>query len=485
MKSDQPAGYSRRHLLAALAVSPAAALSARQAAAAGPASLEPAAADTARPIDTFLPAGFARNRQDWTPVIEQAWKWSADNRTPVSIAGRLSLASTVRLEADNGHFVFDHARLTVTESSQLARISNGRQGPIGILVTAKNAKLLGDMSLIGLGVPKRTRLAGMVFDHAHGVEVGTYRCRNLAAGRFVFWCDGAKFGSVHAVNMHGRQTFEEGGQGTAGSAEVVMGCQSSVFGDVVALENYKPCRYLSNSGPIEGKLIDNRDCSFGSTTGTASTDMAESSLLAVRSAVDCRFGDVTGIGGSSGLLIVSYDNDHGLNVDRNRFGWVHHDAPDTDASVDAVIALDRAANSPEIGSQWIAGVSGSGNGEFGLFMNSGRLVLGSAELNGFRTPLYVDNAELQCGDAVIRGKCSIVVKGKNNPRGRIESLQLPQGASVDGVALPPAGDKRAATTLRIDRLEWAADQRCDSVFARMADKLEATAIRAADALRGR
>src|SRR3546814_15782430 len=83
-----------------------------------------------------------------------------------------------------------------------------------------------------------TRLAGMVFDHCNRARVqASVRYDNMAVGCSVMWCDDGIFGDVQASGMNGRQTF---GNGTAGTALVVIGRRRTTFGRIDSTENYKP-----------------------------------------------------------------------------------------------------------------------------------------------------------------------------------------------------------------------------------------------------
>src|SRR3546814_17237325 len=82
----------------------------------------------------------------------------------------------------------------------------------------------------------------------------------MAVGWSVMWCDDGIFGDVQASGMNGRQTF---GNGTAGTALVVIGSRRTTFGRIDSTENYKPVLYCSVAKDAQGRAIDNENCVFG------------------------------------------------------------------------------------------------------------------------------------------------------------------------------------------------------------------------------
>src|SRR3546814_11227304 len=95
-----------------------------------------------------------------------------------------------------------------------------------------------------------TRLEGMVVDHCNRARVqASVRYDNMAVGCSVMWCDDGIFGDVQASGMNGRQTF---GNGTAGTALVVIGSRRTTFGRIASTDNYQPVLYFSVAQDSKG-----------------------------------------------------------------------------------------------------------------------------------------------------------------------------------------------------------------------------------------
>ncbi|UVO52828.1 hypothetical protein [Sphingomonas sp. SUN039] len=380
-----------------------------------------------RMLTSFFQTGNDPALSDCSEALMAAWRWSAETGGSVRIAGRYRLEQTAHLADSGGRFIFDNARIDVFEPRLSGKLSNGVTGAIGILCTGTSAKILGHLALHGRGVPGRTVMAGIVFDGADRAEVGKHTVANMAAGRMVLWCRDAAFGDVEATDMCGRQAF---GTGTAGSAEVIVGCTDCRFGNVNSVRNYKPVRYLSVAVPAKGPRRDNVRCTFGTTSGTAAPGSPESIVLAVRSGVGCRFGDVTGSGFSQGVAFITYKGDEGFTVRDNQVSKINVQDGRTAASVDAALALDRETGAPAIGRQTIGSVTTRRGGYYGIFANDGEIVLGDATIENSVRAVQLRNCRVAFGTITVSGRYVSAFGYGTGVRGTIDRLVIEGGATV-------------------------------------------------------
>src|SRR3546814_17925873 len=103
--------------------------------------------------------------------------------------------------------------------------------------------------------------------------------------------------------MNGRQTF---GNGTAGTALVVIGSRRTTFGRIDSTENYKPVLYCSVEKDAQGRAIDNENCVFVLVTGTSARRSLECSLIALLSGRGSPFAGPAGPGVVCGLHITRH-----------------------------------------------------------------------------------------------------------------------------------------------------------------------------------
>jgi hypothetical protein len=329
----------------------------------------------------------------------------------VVFAGRYRIATPAKVSHDGVRFRFDDARFDLDDAGRTVRLTNGSLLEVGILFQRCGMlELTGTASFIGKGTPRATRLVGVTFDDCANVNApALLRFENMAAGRAAFWCSDSHFGDVEAFRMIGRQSDSNN---TAGTADLVGACRSSTFGRVTSRENWKPCRYLT-AIPRGGTLTPNVDCSFGWVDGTPALTREgrpspESSAIAIRSALNCRFEGCNGNGLSSGIRIVRYPTDRGLEVDGNEIGSVTGVFAGTEASVDAAVVQETHARALPVGSTRIGRIEAQCGGEFGVFMNSGRLridllTVESTADGSLVRPVTAENSELEIGEAHLSG----------------------------------------------------------------------------------
>ena len=93
---------------------------------------------------------------------------------------------------------FNGTTFKIGDTNTAGTISNGAAGKIGFLFKgADHLTITGSVRCIGQGTPGLTSLAGMVFDQCHYAHVtADMYFENMAAGRFVYWCDYGLFGDV-------------------------------------------------------------------------------------------------------------------------------------------------------------------------------------------------------------------------------------------------------------------------------------------------
>jgi hypothetical protein len=380
-----------------------------------------------RTLADFFVAGSDPGSSDCSVALMAAWRWSSETGGSIRISGRYRLEHTAHLTESGGHFIFDNATIDIIETRLSGVLSNGVQGAIGILCTGTNAKMQGHLALDGHGVPGQTAMAGIVFEGADFAEMGSLTVTNMAAGRTILWCRNAIFGDIDATDMRGTQAF---GTGTAGSAEVIVGCSGCRFGNVTAVRNYKPVRYLSVAVPARGPRRDNVRCTFGTTSGTAAPGSSESILLAVRSAIECQFGDVSGAGFSQGVAFIAYKGDDGFTVRDNRVSKINVRDGHTSASVDAALVLDRQPGAPAIGRQTVGSLTARGGGYYGIFANDGEIVIVSAVIETAVRAVQLRNCRVAFGTIAISGRYVSAFGYGAGVRGTINRLVIEGNAAV-------------------------------------------------------
>ena len=366
---------------------------------------------TTRRFETFLAGGADPATVDCGPAIVRAAQWSSEQRATVMFTGRILVATPAVIDRDNVDFQFDDARIEFADGGAKAELSNGSGLEVGVLFQGcVGLNLGGSVSFVPRRRSKATRLVGVAFDDCANVTAPVLmHFEDMAAGRAAFWCRNSDFGDITAARMIGRQSDSNA---TAGSADLVGACTASRFGRVTSRENLKPCRYLT-AIPKQGVLRPNVDCTFGWVDGSPSlepngTSSPESSAIAIRSAVNCRFEGCHGRNLSVGINIVRYATDAGLAVEGNRIEAVTGDFAATSASVDGAVLQQSATDALPIGANWIGRAEVRCDGEFAIFVNSGRLDIDLVSVDSridasLVRPIVVENADLRLGRAYLAG----------------------------------------------------------------------------------
>ena len=391
-----------------------------------------------RRFESFLAPGATPSAVDCGPLIAEAASWSSTTAGTVLFDGHYRIETPATVAHDGVRFQFDGASFDIADRT-LTRLTNRSRLPVGIhFRQCRGLTLTGAASFVGKGRPRATRLVGVVFDDCDNVDaMAVLSFENMAAGRAAFWCRNSRFGDIHALRMIG---FQPDSDYLAGTADLVGGCVSSTFGRVTARENWKPCRYLT-AIPRDGALTPNVDCSFGWVDGSPALTEAgrpspESSAIAIRSALNCRFEGCNGDGLSVGLNIVRYPTDRGLEVDGNEIGSVTGTFVGTEASVDAAILQHAQSSALPIGTTRIGRVDVQCGGEFGVFINSGRiqidsLTVGAIGESSLVRPVAAENSEIEIGEARLSGARQEMVTIGRSASFRAGLIEIGSG-SFDG-----------------------------------------------------
>ncbi len=337
---------------------------------------------------------------DCSAAVTEAAIWSAANNKTIAFTGRYLISNAATITTSGARFHFSNCRFDISDSGTSGTLTNGEVGKVGFLFkNADNLQISGSARLIGLGVigdgtgTVGTTLAGMAFDNCDYANItADLYFQTMAAGLYLSHCNFGMFGNITAYQMNGRQTFDTG---TAGTALVVTSCYECTFGDTTSYANYKPVVYLS----VDGTGTDNENCRFGFILGHATTGSTESSLIALRSAINCSFAGCSGDGFSAGTIFLNYSGDENYRVDGNNIEVVRGNFPSTEASANCAVITQAGASVP-IGRNRIGSVDAVCAGEHGVIVTSGVLEFGSIRIDGSGRPIVVQNGEL-IGDTLV------------------------------------------------------------------------------------
>jgi hypothetical protein len=327
---------------------------------------------------------------------------------------------------------FDGCKFLVGDTGANGTLTDGGTGKIGLLFqSADHIVVSGEAQFVGTGTVGSTTLAGMVFDSCDYVICSAeLYYENMAAGRFVLWCDYSLFGNITAYRMKGQQTFDVG---TAGTAEVVVGCRHSVFGRITSKDNYKPIRYLSTAVDALGAKIDNQYCYFGFVTGTAASGSTESCLIAFRSAQHCYAEGGDGNGFSIGCYFVNYSTDTGWLIKNNVVGHIGGTFDATSSSGDAAVS-QVSVSGPTIGHNRVISVNATCSGEGAIICYNGALHIDYADITGSAQPVQVQEAALSFGGLVVSGQTSEAIVLYQGSSFSANSIDIQSGAVSAAVA---------------------------------------------------
>lgn len=319
-------------------------------------------------------------------------------------SGTYKTNGVIQVTASNRRINFGDATFLVGDTGTSGTLTNSASGKIGFLFkNAANLTVVGSPKFIGQGTLGSTSLAGMVFDTCTNAQVSAEMYfENMAAGRFIMWCDDSAFGDINGKNISGLQTFESPPTSQQGTLEDITGCRRSKFGNLRCQTHVLPARYLS-IGLTGGSLaIDNEFCSFGTTTSLGSG--SSSSTIAMRSAVSCSFGDVTSSSTAYAVLVVIYSGNTQWNITRNTFGNVTGNLAAGSAGYGVAVYSNEA--SKPIGSMHFGNINLTGptTSLYGVLVSSGETYCSSIICNGFDRTLALNNCTFTCPSLTATGQ---------------------------------------------------------------------------------
>lgn len=310
----------------------------------------------------------------------------------------------IQITAANRRINFGSATFLVGDTGAAGTLTNTASGKIGFLFkNAANVVVTGSPKFIGQGTLGTTSLAGMVFDTcANATVAADMYFENMAAGRFIFWCDDASFGDVEGKNISGLQTFESPPTSPQGTLEDITGCRRSNFGNLKCATHVLPARYLSISLNGVGAAIDNEFCSFGTTTSLGSGN--SSTTLGMRSAVNCTFGDVVSSSVVYAVLIVIYSGDTQWNINKLTFGNVTGSL--LAGSTGYGVSVYSTEATKTIGSVQFGNINltGPASSPYGVLVQSGDVYFSSITCSGFDRSMAVNNCTFSCPVFITSGQ---------------------------------------------------------------------------------
>lgn len=333
----------------------------------------------------------------------------------------------------NRRINFGNATFLVGDTGTSGALTNASSGKIGFLFkNATNLTVIGSPRFIGQGTLGITSLAGVVFDTCTNAVVSAEMYfENMAAGCMIFWCDNSSFGNIEGKNISGLQTFESPPTTAQGSLEIIVGCKKSMFGNLLCDGNVLPARYLSIALNASSTAIDNQYCSFGNISAIGSGNSATG--LAVRSAVNCNFGNVTGNTLTAAILLIIYSGNTAWSIDENNFGSVSATLLNTAASDDAAIYSASTEATKTIGTNHFGNISCVGTGEYGVYAGSGTLSFNNVSLYGFGRPVFVYSSTIHMD--------SLIASGQN-----LEAVTYGQGANISISSIAVLSGAATSTT---------------------------------------
>jgi hypothetical protein len=340
----------------------------------------------------------------------------------------------IQVTAANRRVNFGDATFLVGDTGANGTLTNGSSGKIGFLFkNATNITALGSPRFIGQGTLGTTSLLGVVFDTCVNSSVpASMYFENMAAGRFVMWCDNSVFGDVSGKSLSGLQTFESPPSTPQGSLEVIIGCRKSIFGNLLSDGNILPARYLSIGLNASSVAIDNQYCAFGDVSAVGSGNSA--TAIGVRSAVHCTFGNVAASGMTAAVLLAIYSGNTSWSVDRNEFGSITGTLLNTATSEDAAVYSFCDEPTKTIGTNNFANVNSVGTGEFGVIVLSGTLSFNSVFLSGYGQPLRAVNCTLSIDSFSASGQNTEAILYGQGANIRFGSIRILSGAASSTTA---------------------------------------------------
>jgi hypothetical protein len=383
---------------------------------------------------------------DDTAAIQAAFNALTEHTAIVFDGNQYSINGVISLNTNNITIVFQGTTFLVGDTGTSGSFDAGTgtvTGKIGFLFDqADNLTLLGEVTMLGQGTVGVTSLAGMVFSQCDSLSAqALMRFDTMAAGRFVINCDQPVLGDAIGNNIDGLQTFENPPTNTAGSVEVLVGCQSGKSGDVISNLGDKPARYMS-----VGFGRNNEEMVCGSSSIISSGTSMLAHALALRSAVNCSFGQVSASNGAiAGLFIENYPGDTagGYTINDVYVESVVGVAGPTGASVDALVYAQT--QDAAIGHIHIGSVLGDVGGEFGIYVSGVDLSIGTCVLSGaaqrlvgIRGSSTGNKGSLRVDHLVLQNHSGVEEPVTVGPNGKFicDFLDIRTGPFAAGVSMP-------------------------------------------------
>jgi hypothetical protein len=319
-------------------------------------------------------------------------------------SGTYKTNGVIQVTAANRRINFGTATFLVGDTGTSGTLTNSSSGKIGFLFkNASNLVVTGSPKFIGQGTLGTTSLAGLVFDTCTNANVSAdMYFENMASGRFILWCDDSSFGDIEGKNISGLQTFESPPTSPQGTLEDVIGCRRSKFGNLKCQTHVLPARYLSIGLTGAALAIDNEFCSFGTTTSLGSG--SSSTTLAMRSAVNCTFGDVTSSSVFYAVLVVIYSGNTQWNINKLTFGNVTGSI--LAGSTGYGVSVYSTEATKTIGSVQFGNINLTGptSSLYGVLVQSGDVYCSSIIASGFDRTLAINNCTFTCPSFTATGQ---------------------------------------------------------------------------------
>lgn len=369
-----------------------------------------------------------------TAAIQAAFNAVPQYGTLTFPVGRYKTNGAITLTTQNVSIVWDGCTFLIGDTGANGTLVSTATGKIGYLFKQSHyLQIIGSARFVGTGTPGTTSLLGVCFDTCDYVQaLGSMRFENMAIARTFWQCTNSVFGSASANQMWGLQPFENPPVNNAGTVDNVIGCSYCVFGDIVAINQEKPGRYLSTGTGAP----DISNCQFGKTTVSGRTGSLTSIGIAIRSAVDCSFGDVICNNVHSGFEIFRYSTDSVWSVNRVSVSSIKGVFSNI-TSASAAFTVYAESTSVPVGDVTVGSIDAVCSGEFGTFITTGRVKISEVSLSGPGTRLFVcsgnnETSYVSVGNMVIRGNSSAAspVNLGNNCKLTIDTLSFLTGPTA-------------------------------------------------------
>lgn len=317
-----------------------------------------------------------------TIAIQAAFDDLVATDTLVFPSGSYRTNGVITCTTDGINIHLENCRFLIGDTGTSGTISDNGSGKIGYLLKdITSLQITGSAKFIGLGTSGVTSLAGLVIDTCSDVRCpATLYFETMACGLWLQVVSRSSFGDCIGNDIDGLQTFEDPPTNTAGSLQVINGCDNVTLGDAIATDIDKPVRYFTaGTGTTSNKHV---TCGSTIVTGITNSDLAHG--LGIRSALDCHFGPVIARGTAiQAVLVVQYSGDQalGFEIDRVYIESITGISSSTPASVDSIIAV-TSQGTAAVGTITVGSIDAVCDAFSGIHVTGGSLIVGSARLTG-------------------------------------------------------------------------------------------------------